>query len=159
MRVPYTITQGKLSTRPGESNPPLSQPRHSFRPTWGIPDSVIRVAFGIWIPGNLCCWNPEYSSKRAESHSTIGNQYPSSTDKESGIQSLESRIHYFLAGSLGSRMYQQPYRWFLESSMNLDWTMVLNFAKAITPLIIFSKKMSNNWWFRVLSYTIHSFHE
>ena len=88
MRVPYAITQGKLSTRPGESNPPLSQPRHSFRLIWGIPDSVIQetLAFGIWIPGNFPCWNPEYSSKRAESHSTIGKQYPSFSDKESGIQ-------------------------------------------------------------------------
>ena len=77
MRVPYTITQGKLSTTPGESKPPLSQPRYSFCPTWGIQDSVIQETsdFGIWIPGNFLCWNPEYSSKRAESHSTIGKQY------------------------------------------------------------------------------------
>ena len=88
MRVPYAITQGKLSTTPGESKRPLSQPRYSFRPTWGIPDSVIQetLDFGIWIAGNFPCWNPEYSSRRAESHSTIGKQYPSFTDKESGIQ-------------------------------------------------------------------------
>ena len=88
--------------------------------------------------------NPEYSSKKTESKchwQRIRNPVP-------GIRNLP------IARSLGSRMYQQPcimvplfnatvgkfflYLTLLEFPMNLDWTMVLNFAKAITG--------SSNYW-------------
>ena len=54
---------------------------------------------GIRDPENLCLWNPECWSlesgkqlKESRTPSTIGFRSPKSTDKESGIHGVESRI-------------------------------------------------------------------
>ena len=74
--------------------------KYSVKGFWNL------FSFGIQNPANFCCgilnpglWNLEYSRTNAEWNLesgiplTIGIQNPSSSDKESGIQHLESRIH------------------------------------------------------------------
>ena len=61
------------------------------------------VIKGFRNPGNLCLWNPEswaldsgIQLKESGILMTIGIQNPSSTDKQSGFQCLESRIQDYL---------------------------------------------------------------
>ena len=44
-------------------------------------------------PENFCLWNPEYWALEYGIQLMQGIRNPSSTDKNSGIQYLESRIH------------------------------------------------------------------